>query len=131
VFKVNEYFDGKVKSISFTEAEGAATVGVLAQGDYEFNTGKAEIMSIVSGKVSVSLPGENGWREVKAGEVFNVPANSKFGIEGAGGKRLSVPVPLNDFSAPFFRYALAEGLCQETQVSLSREGIPPARRAWR
>jgi hypothetical protein len=81
VFKVNEYFDGKVKSISFTESEGDATVGVLAQGEYEFNTGKAEIMHIVSGKVSVSLPGENGWREVKAGEVFSIPANSKFGIK--------------------------------------------------
>jgi hypothetical protein len=81
VFKVNEYFDGKVKSISFTEAEGDATVGVLAQGEYEFGTGKSEIMHIVSGKVSVSLPGENGWREVKAGEVFNIPANSKFGIK--------------------------------------------------
>lgn len=81
MFKVNEYFDGKVKSISFTEAEGAATIGVLAQGEYEFNTGKSEIMHIVSGKVSVSLPGENGWREVKAGEKFNVPANSRFGIK--------------------------------------------------
>ncbi|WP_127478321.1 pyrimidine/purine nucleoside phosphorylase [Sulfurivermis fontis] len=81
MFKVNEYFDGKVKSISFTETEGAATVGVLAQGEYEFNTGKAEIMSIVSGKVAVSLPGESGWREVNAGEKFHVPANSKFGIK--------------------------------------------------
>lgn len=81
MFKVNEYFDGKVKSISFTEAEGPATVGVLAQGDYEFGTGKAEIMHIVAGKVSVLLPGEEGWREVTAGETFNVPANSKFGIK--------------------------------------------------
>lgn len=81
MFKVNEYFDGKVKSISFTEVEGAATVGVLAQGEYEFGTGKSEIMHIISGKVSVSLPGESGWREVRAGEKFDVPANSKFGIK--------------------------------------------------
>jgi uncharacterized protein YaiE (UPF0345 family) len=81
MFKVNEYFDGKVKSISFTETEGAATVGVLAKGEYEFNTGKSEIMSIVSGRTSVLLPGETSWREVKAGEKFVVPANSKFGIK--------------------------------------------------
>lgn len=80
MFKVNEYFDGKVKSISFTEAEGAATIGVLAPGEYEFGTGKSEIMHIVSGKVAVLLPGENNWREVTAGEKFSVPANSKFGI---------------------------------------------------
>jgi uncharacterized protein YaiE (UPF0345 family) len=81
VFKVNEYFDGKVKSISFTEAEGDASVGVLAQGEYEFGTGKSEIMHIVSGRTSVLLPGETVWREVKAGEKFSVPANSKFGIK--------------------------------------------------
>jgi uncharacterized protein YaiE (UPF0345 family) len=81
MFKVNEYFDGKVKSISFTEAEGEASVGVLAKGDYEFGTGKSEIMHIVSGRTSVLLPGETAWREVKAGEKFIVPANSKFGIK--------------------------------------------------
>jgi len=81
VFKVNEYFDGKVKSIAFTESDGPATVGVMAQGDYEFGTGKSEIMHIVSGTVSVLLPGESAWREVKGGEVFNVPADSKFGIK--------------------------------------------------
>lgn len=81
VFKVNEYFDGKVKSISFTETAGAATIGVLAQGEYEFNTGKSEIMHIVSGQVSVALPDESAWREIKAGEKFNVAANSKFKIK--------------------------------------------------
>ncbi|MBU1138379.1 MAG: pyrimidine/purine nucleoside phosphorylase, partial [Proteobacteria bacterium] len=32
MFKTNEYFDGNVKSISFTCAEGPATVGVMAVG---------------------------------------------------------------------------------------------------
>lgn len=81
MFKVNEYFDGKVKSIAFTEVDGPATVGVMAPGEYEFGTGKAEIMHIVSGKVSVSLPGAGGWREIDAGAKFDVPANSKFGIK--------------------------------------------------
>lgn len=30
MFKVNEYFDGTVKSIGFTMAEGPATIGVMA-----------------------------------------------------------------------------------------------------
>ncbi|MBP1733586.1 MAG: hypothetical protein H6Q55_4015 [Deltaproteobacteria bacterium] len=33
MFKVNEYFDGKVKSIAFSPAEGPATVGVMAKGE--------------------------------------------------------------------------------------------------
>lgn len=33
MFKVNEYFDGTVKSIAFGTAEGPATIGVMAPGD--------------------------------------------------------------------------------------------------
>ena len=36
MFKVNEYFDGTVKSIAFGTAEGPATIGVMAPGEYEF-----------------------------------------------------------------------------------------------
>ena len=32
MFKVNEYFDGKVKSLAFKSMEGQATVGVMAPG---------------------------------------------------------------------------------------------------
>jgi len=32
MLKVNEYFDGKVKSIALENAEGNATVGVMEQG---------------------------------------------------------------------------------------------------
>jgi uncharacterized protein YaiE (UPF0345 family) len=35
MFKVNEYFDGTVKSIAFGTAEGPATIGVMAPGEYE------------------------------------------------------------------------------------------------
>jgi len=37
---VNEYFDGKVKSIAFQTATLPATVGVMQAGEYEFNTEK-------------------------------------------------------------------------------------------
>ena len=80
MFKVNEYFEGKVKSIAFTTAEGAATAGVMAAGSYEFGTAAKEIMMITTGKVKVLLPGTTEWKEVCGGENFEVPANSKFGI---------------------------------------------------
>lgn len=38
MFKTNEYFDGNVKSIAFTAANGHATMGVMAPGEYEFGT---------------------------------------------------------------------------------------------
>ncbi len=38
--KVNEYFGGKVKSMSFVNKEGEATIGLMDIGEYEFATCK-------------------------------------------------------------------------------------------
>jgi purine/pyrimidine-nucleoside phosphorylase len=80
MFKVNEYFDGKVKSLAFQTAEGPATVGVMAAGAYEFGTSTQEIMTVISGEMTVKLPGSGEWREYKPGETFVVEANTKFNL---------------------------------------------------
>ena len=59
MFNVNEYFDGKVKSIAFTKDGDKATIGVMAAGEYEFGTDTIEHMTLVSGKMAVILPGES------------------------------------------------------------------------
>lgn len=51
MFKVNEYFDGKVKSLGFSMADGPATIGVMAPGEYEFGTSSKEYMTVTSGKL--------------------------------------------------------------------------------
>jgi len=38
-------------------------------------------MEIISGDLDVSLPGMEGWKSVRAGESFEVPAQSKFGLK--------------------------------------------------
>lgn len=81
MFKVNDYFDGMVKSIAFEADGGAATVGVMAAGDYEFGTTQLEVMTVITGALSVLLPGETEWRKVGKGETFAVPANSKFQVK--------------------------------------------------
>jgi len=78
VFKVNEYFEGNVKSIAFSPAEGPATVGVMAKGEYEFGTSTKEIMIVTTGKLTVKLPGAGDWKEYKPFETFEVEANKKF-----------------------------------------------------
>jgi len=80
MFKVNEYFDGKVKSIAFTSPEGPATVGVMAPGEYEFGTSSVEIMSVISGAMDIQLPGSDAWKTIQAGESFEVDAKVKFGV---------------------------------------------------
>ena len=81
MFKVNEYFDGKVKSIAFQSATLPATMGVMAPGDYEFGTSEYETMTVVSGALSILLPGWTEWQTFAAGEVFNVDANVKFQVK--------------------------------------------------
>lgn len=81
MFKTNEYFEGKVKSISFTTAEGPATIGVMAVGEYEFGTSSKEIMTVTSGMLIIKLPGTDEWKEFKQNETFVVEANNKFGVK--------------------------------------------------
>ena len=83
MFKVNEYFEGKVKSLAFKTAEGPATVGVMAPGEYEFGTSTVEIMSVVSGGLTVKLPGSGAWKSFGPGESFTVGADEKFQLKVA------------------------------------------------
>ena len=83
MFKVNEYFDGKVKSLAFRTAEEPATIGVMAPGEYEFGTSTVEIMTVVSGMLTVKLPGSEAWTDFKAGQSFTVAAGKKFQLKVA------------------------------------------------
>jgi uncharacterized protein YaiE (UPF0345 family) len=83
MFKVNEYFDGRVKSIAFQAADGPATIGVLAPGEYEFGTSTKEIMTVVSGVLTVKLTGEAAWKDYRTGDSFEVEKNRKFQLKVA------------------------------------------------
>lgn len=81
MLKVNEYFGGDVKSIGFTTSTGPATVGVMAAGEYQFGTSKREIMTVVSGVLTVRLPGEDAWKAYVSGESFTVAPNQQFQLK--------------------------------------------------
>ncbi len=78
MLETNEYFDGQVKSIGFQTATLPATVGVMAVGEYEFNTSKHEVMTVVSGALTVKLPGTESWETFEAPRSFEIAANSSF-----------------------------------------------------
>ena len=78
MFDVNEYFDGKVKSLAFNAGNDKATIGVMAAGEYEFGTNTIEHMTLISGEMSVKLPNENDWRDIAINETFIVEANTSF-----------------------------------------------------
>jgi uncharacterized protein YaiE (UPF0345 family) len=81
MLEVNEYFDGKVKSIGFNTETLPATVGVMAPGAYQFDTSQHETMSVVSGALKVKLPGKEVWQVFRAGESFEVDANTAFDLQ--------------------------------------------------
>jgi uncharacterized protein YaiE (UPF0345 family) len=83
MFDVNEYFDGNVKSIAFDTETLPATLGVMAPGEYTFGTDRKEVMSVVSGALTVKLPGQDEWNTFKQGEFFNVDANVSFDVKVA------------------------------------------------
>jgi len=81
MFKVNEYFDGNVKSIAFATPECPATVGVMAPGEYEFGTSTVEYVTVVSGVMTVKLSGETAFRDYKPFDTFIVPKDTKFQLK--------------------------------------------------
>jgi uncharacterized protein YaiE (UPF0345 family) len=81
MLKVNEYFDGNVKSISFQSPTLPASVGVMAPGEYEFGTSQKEIMTVVSGELVVLLPGASEWEPFGPGNHFVVEANASFQLK--------------------------------------------------
>lgn len=84
MFKTNEYFDGKVKSIAFTTAEGPATIGVMAAGEYEFGTSTVELMTVTSGTLAVKLPGSDEWVDYVPNQTFTVEADQTFQVKAEG-----------------------------------------------
>ena len=80
MFKVNEYFDGAVKSIAFQTQTLPATIGVMAKGEYDFGTSQKEYMTVTSGSLTVLLPNSDNWQTFKPGETFTVEANQRFKV---------------------------------------------------
>ena len=80
MFKTNQYFDGKVKSIAFQTPYKPATVGVMAAGEYVFNTAEKEKMTVVSGELTIRLKDGETNTVYRSGESFDIAENSSFNV---------------------------------------------------
>ncbi|HHL33213.1 MAG TPA: pyrimidine/purine nucleoside phosphorylase [Desulfobulbaceae bacterium] len=82
VKKANSYFDGRVTSRTIKFNDGSRkTLGIMQPGDYEFGTEEKEVMEILAGELEILLPGAETWQQIREGESFEVPANSKFSLK--------------------------------------------------
>jgi purine/pyrimidine-nucleoside phosphorylase len=75
---MNEYFDGKVKSLGLSNSQGKFTAGVMLAGEYEFGTSTKEWMTLVSGAWQIKLPGSDVYVDFPVGSTFEVEAGEKF-----------------------------------------------------
>ena len=92
MFKINQYFDGNVASIAFQTATLPATVGVMAVGEYEFGTSQLETITVVSGALTVKLPGSGAWQTLL----------KCWAAKSWRSTPIKRPVPLNLMSAQIF-----------------------------
>lgn len=79
MIKVNEYFEGNVKSLGLSNSQGNFTVGVLLKGTYEFNTSTKEWMTLTSGSWELELPEE----EIKSYGIWEsceIPSGISFKV---------------------------------------------------
>jgi uncharacterized protein YaiE (UPF0345 family) len=84
MINVNEYFDGAVKSLAYTTANGKSTIGVIETGEYEFGTSTHETMTVIEGQLIALLPGEHEWKAYNNGESFEIAANASFKVKSQG-----------------------------------------------
>ena len=84
MINVNEYFDGAVKSLAYTAADGKSTIGVIESGEYEFGTSTHETMIVIEGELVALLPGAQNWETFINGQSFEVPANTSFKVKTSG-----------------------------------------------
>ena len=80
----HRYFDDHVQSIGFTRDGQRATVGVIAPGEYHFNTQAPERMTVVSGTLKANVAGA-GWQAYGPRASFEIGADSGFDVQPVGG----------------------------------------------
>ncbi len=81
MFNVNEYYEGKVKSIAFEDSTSKATIGVMAAGNYKFGTSTKEVMTVISGQLKIKLQNSDEWKTYNQFETFEINANVNFMVE--------------------------------------------------
>ncbi|WP_111707261.1 pyrimidine/purine nucleoside phosphorylase [Lutibacter citreus] len=84
MISVNEYFNATVKSLGYSSKNGKSTIGVMEDGEYEFGTSSHEKMTVIEGELIAQLPNTTDWKSFKAGESFEVEANSSFKVKSVG-----------------------------------------------
>jgi len=80
MIKVNEYFDGKIRSLGFERHGTPYTTGVILPGDYSIDTEKEEHITVTVGEFEIR-PTDSDWKTAQLGDTIVIPANATFDIK--------------------------------------------------
>lgn len=80
MLEINQYFNGRVKSIRFENQHGKFTCGVMMQGEYEFSTQSREVMTVISGQMKVKIKEQDDWKTYQSFESFTIEPNNNFRV---------------------------------------------------
>jgi uncharacterized protein YaiE (UPF0345 family) len=80
MLKHNSYFEGQVQSIEYERNGRRATAGVIAPGEFQFNTQAPERMTVTSGELSMRRANQTEFTRYPAGTSFEVAGASSFAV---------------------------------------------------
>lgn len=79
--KINKYFSDQVISLSFNNANGKSSIGVMSTGSYQFSTTQDESMLVISGALLVQRQEDPEPILFSDGDKFNVSKNQNFTVD--------------------------------------------------
>jgi uncharacterized protein YaiE (UPF0345 family) len=77
MINVNEYFEGRIKSLGFELKGTPYTAGVLLPGEYTIDTEKEEHITATVGEFEIRPPGSD-WKTTAIGDTIVIPSNASF-----------------------------------------------------
>jgi hypothetical protein len=84
MLKHNSYFEGGVQSIGFERNGRRMTAGVIARGEFHFDTDAPERMTVTSGELLVRAAGSTAWQRYPSGTAFEIAAKTGFDVRAEG-----------------------------------------------
>jgi uncharacterized protein YaiE (UPF0345 family) len=77
MINVNEYFEGRIKSLGFELKGTPYTAGVILPGEYTIETEREEHITATVGEFEIRPPGHD-WRMLGMGDTIVIPSNTSF-----------------------------------------------------
>lgn len=77
MINVNEYFEGRIKSLGFELKGTPYTAGVVLPGEYTIDTEKEEHITATMGEFEIRPPGSD-WKTLAIGDTIVIPSNTSF-----------------------------------------------------